>query len=152
PLVELLRSNWREGVLSALLRTGQQTPFYIFTTYVLTYGTQILKLDRVTLLNFVVAEGLLSMMNIPLFGHLSDRVGRRRLTIIGCIVMMIYPFIFFQLLDTRVLSLVFIATFLGLPLHDLQYGPQAAVIAESFPGRVRYSGSSLGYQLASITA
>lgn len=152
PVVEVLRHHWREVIFAALLRTGQQTPFYIFTTYVVTYGTQALKFPRITLLNFVVAQALLSMCTIPLFGHLSDRVGRRRLTVIGCLVMMVWPFIYFQLLDTRVLGLMFLAIMLGLPIHDLQYGPQAAVIAESFPGRVRYSGSSLGYQLASITA
>jgi len=152
PVMEVLRYYWREVILTALLRTGQQTPFYIFTTYVLTYGTQSLGMSRVTLLNFVMAQAILSMGTIPLWGHLSDRVGRRRLTAIGCVVMMIWSFVYFQLLDTRVLGLVFLAIFLGLPLHDLQYGPQAAVIAETFPGRVRYSGSSLGYQLASITA
>ncbi len=152
PVLDVLRHYRREIIFAALLRTGQQTPFYIFTTYVVTYGTQVLKFPRVTLLNFVVAQALLSMCTIPLFGHLSDRIGRRKLTVIGCVVMMVWPFLYFQLIDTRVLSLMFVAILLGLPLHDLQYGPQAAVIAESFPAHVRYSGSSLGYQLASITA
>ena len=66
--------------------------------------------------------------------------------------MMVWPFAYFWLLDTRSLGLVFLAILLGLPIQDLQYGPQAALIAESFPARLRYSGSSLGYQLASITA
>ena len=67
-------------------------------------------------------------------------------------VMMVFPFIYFGLLDTRVTWLVFLAIALGLPSQDLQYGPQAAFIAERFPGNLRYSGASLGYQLASITA
>jgi hypothetical protein len=66
--------------------------------------------------------------------------------------MIVWPFGYFWLLDTRSLGLVFLAILLGLPIQDLQYGPQAALIAESFPARLRYSGSSLGYQLASITA
>jgi hypothetical protein len=66
--------------------------------------------------------------------------------------MMVWPFAYFGLLDTRNITLVFLAILIGLPVHDLQYGPQAALIAESFPGRLRYSGASLGYQLASITA
>jgi MFS family permease len=152
PIIEVLKRNWREVVLTALLRTGQQVPFYIFTTYIITYGTQQLGFGRATILNFVMIQSVISMMTIPLMGHLSDLYGRRRITAIGCIVMMIYPFIYFGLLDTRVAGLVFLAIAIGLPLHDLQYGPQAAFISESFPGSLRYSGSSLGYQLASITA
>lgn len=152
PLLEVLRKNWREVILTALLRTGQQVPFYIFTTYIVTYGTQQLGLSRATVLNFVMLMALLSCITIPLMGHLSDRVGRQRITAVGCWVMVIFPFIYFSMLDTRSIGLVFLAILLSLPLHDLQYGPQAAFIAESFPGSLRYSGSSLGYQLASITA
>jgi MFS family permease len=152
PVVEVLRRNWREVVLTALVRTGQQTPFYIFTTYVLTYGTQRLKLPQGLVLEFVMIQALVSLFTIPLFGYLSDVTGRRRITAIGCAVMMVFPFLYFRLLDSRRTALVFAAIVLGLPIQDLQYGPQAALIAESFPARLRYSGSSLGYQLASITA
>ena len=152
PVVEVLRRNWREVILTALLRSGQQTPFYIFTLYVLTYGTTALGFNRTMLLNFVMIQSLLSMGTIPLFGYLSDRIGRRAITMIGCVVMMVWPFIYFGLLDTKNVWLVFLAILLGLPLHDLQYGPQAAFISETFPGSRRYSGASLGYQLASLTA
>jgi MFS family permease len=148
----VLREHWREVVLTALLRTGQQTPFYIFTTYVLTYGTQQLGMERATVLNLVMVQALLSMLVIPYFGHLSDVIGRRRITAIGCVVMMIFPFVYFGMLDSGIFWLVALAIILGLPSQDLQYGPQAAFIAERFPGRLRYSGASLGYQLASITA
>jgi MFS family permease len=99
-----------------------------------------------------MVQALVSLATIPLFGHLSDVVGRRRITTIGCAAMMVFPFFYFQLLDSRRIALVFAAIVLGLPIQDLQYGPQAALIAESFPARLRYSGSSLGYQLASVTA
>jgi metabolite-proton symporter len=152
PVAKVLRDHWREVILTALLRTGQQTPFYIFTTYVLTYGTQQLGLPRATVLNLVMVQALVSMLVIPYFGHLSDVIGRRRITAIGCVVMMIFPFIYFGMLDSGVFWLIALAIILGLPSQDLQYGPQAAFIAERFPGRLRYSGASLGYQLASITA
>ena len=152
PLVEVVRKNSREIVLTALLRTGQQVEFYIFTTYIITYATQQLGFSRGVILSFVMLQALVSSMFILLCGHLSDLYGRRRIVAIGCVVMTIYPFIYFGLLDTRSTPLVFLAILFALPLHDLQYGPQAAFIAESFPGSLRYSGSSLGYQLASITA
>jgi metabolite-proton symporter len=152
PVAEALRHNWREVILTALLRTGQQTPFYIFTTYVLTYATQTLGLSRGLVLNFVMIQALVSMFDIPVLGHLSDIFGRRRMVAIGCVVMIVLPFVYFQLLDTRSIPLVFLAIVIAMPLQDLQYAPQAALIAESFPGRLRYSGASLGYQLASITA
>ena len=152
PVLAVLKQNWREVILTALLRTGQQTPFYIFTTYILTYGTTVLGFSRTTILNFVMIQSLISMATIPFCGHLSDRFGRRTITTIGCLVMMVWPFVYFGLIDTKIMGLVFLAIALGLPLHDLQYGPQAAFISESFPGSRRYSGASLGYQLASITA
>ena len=152
PLADVLRKHWREIGLTALLRTGQQVPFYIFTTFIVTYGTQQLALSRGLVLNFVMLMALLSCFTIPLTGYLSDRIGRRRITAIGCWVMIVFPFVYFRLLDTSALPLVFLAILISLPLHDLQYGPQAAFIAESFPGSLRYSGASLGYQLASITA
>ena len=152
PMMEVLRHNWREVILTALLRTGQQVPFYIFTTYVLTYGTTVLGYSRTTILNVVMIQSLVSMIAIPCFGHLSDKIGRRKITAIGCVLMMIWPFIYFAMLDTKRLSLVLLAIILGLPIQDLQYGPQAAFISETFQGSRRYSGASLGYQLASITA
>jgi len=152
PVTEVLRLHWREVVLTALLRSGQQVPFYIFSNYVLTYGTQTLKLSRGTLLNYVLIMSVLSMAAIPFWGHVSDLVGRRRLTAIGAGVMVVWPFLYFAMLDTRLPALVLLAILFSQPIHDIQYGPQAALIAESFPGALRYSGASLGYQLASITA
>jgi len=152
PVLEVLRRNWREVVLTALLRSGQQAPFYIFSTYILSYGTQVLGLERGTVLSLVMLMAVLSLVTIPFFGHLSDRIGRRRLTAIGCMTMVVFPFVYFALLDTRQMFWIATTILIAMPVHDLQYGPQAAFIAESFPGSLRYSGASLGYQLASITA
>jgi metabolite-proton symporter len=152
PVLAVLKQNGAEVALTALLRTSQQTCFYIFTTFVLTYGTKKLGMERSTLLNDVMLAALVSMVTIPLWGRLSDRIGRRKLIAIGGAVMLVWPFVYFGLLDSGAGALVLLAIVLAQPIHDLQYAPQAAVIAESFPTHLRYSGSSLGYQLASITA
>ncbi|MBM3776773.1 MAG: MHS family MFS transporter [Acidimicrobiia bacterium] len=152
PVTEAIKRNWREIILVAVLRTGQQTPFYIFTTYVLTYATQTLGYTRGSILSLVMVQALLSMAVIPWFGHLSDRLGRWRMTAYGCYAMIVFPFAYFWMLDSGSLLLVGLAIIIALPIHDLQFGPQAALIAEVFPSRLRYSGASLGYQLASITA
>jgi hypothetical protein len=72
--------------------------------------------------------------------------------LIGAAIMGVFGFIYFAMVDTAVPALVFIAIVLSLIPHDLQYGPQAALIAEAFTPRLRYSGASLGYQLASVIA
>jgi metabolite-proton symporter len=152
PVREVLRTNWREVVLTALLRTGQQAPFYVFTVWVLTYATGTLQFTKSDTLTAVLVGAAASMVTIPLWGHLSDRFGRRRIIGLGCLLMIGWPFLYFQLLEAGTFAIAFVAIVVALPIHDMQYGPQAAVIAEAFPARVRYSGSSLGYQLASITA
>jgi metabolite-proton symporter len=149
PVRLVLRTHRREVILTALLRTGQQAPFYVFTTWVLTYTTGTLHYSKPDMVAAVLVAAAASMVTIPLWGHFSDRFGRRKIIAIGCILMLGWPFVYFQLLDAGV-AVAFAAIVIALPIHDLQYGPQAAVIAESFPARVRYSGSSLGYQLASI--
>jgi len=150
PVAEVLKNNAREVILTALLRTSQQSAFYIFTTFVLTYATTSLGLTRGAVLNNVLIAAMVSMISIPLCGYLSDRIGRRKVIALGCVLMIFWPFVYFGLLDTKSSALIFLAIVLAEPIHDLQYGPQAAVIAESFPDSVRYSGASLGYQLASI--
>jgi MFS family permease len=152
PALKAIQQNWREILLSALLRTGQHVPYYIFTTYVLSYGTQVVGFSRATLLTMIMAQSLVSIVTIPLFGHLSDRYGRRLIIAIGCTAMLFFPFVYFGALDTGSLAAAAIVIILSGPVHDLQYAPQAALIAESFPASVRYSGSAYGYQLASITA
>ena len=152
PVAQVLREYGHEVILTALLRTGQHVPYYIFTTYILAYATLVLGFSRTVILGFVIVQSFISLFTIPIAGHLADRYGHRRTVGVGCVLMIVYPFVYFGLIDTRQLWLVFTAIALSGPVHDLQYGPQAALIAENFPASVRYTGSGLGYQLASITA
>ncbi|MEI9982018.1 MAG: MFS transporter [Aliidongia sp.] len=152
PVIEVFRRQPFEIFQSAFLRMGEQAPFYIFTAFVFTYCVNTLKVDRNVVLNAVLCAAALSFISVPLFGHLSDRIGRKRMYMIGAVVTAYTYIYYFYLLDTTSPTLIFIAIFLSLVPHDMMYGPQAALIAELFTGRLRYTGASLGYQLASIIA
>ena len=152
PTIEVIKRQPREIILTALVRMGEQAPFYIFTAFVFTYGITALHMSRNLLLIAVLTAAVVSFFTIPYAGYLSDRIGRRRMYMIGAAVTGVFGFVYFALLDTVVPGWVFLAIVLSLIPHDLMYGPQAALIAECFTGRLRYSGASLGYQLASIIA
>ncbi len=152
PVLEVIRKQPKEIILSALLRMSEQAPFYVFTAFVFAYAVGTLKMDRNFILTAVMAAACLSFFTIPLAGHISDLIGRKKMYLIGVVVMGLFGFLYFGMVDTAIPSAVFIAIVLSLIPHDLQYGPQAAFIAESFTPNLRYSGSSLGYQLASIIA
>jgi MFS family permease len=152
PIVEVIRRRPREIILSALLRMAEQAPFYIFTAFIFSYATGTLKLSRDFILFAVMAAACVSFISIPLSGHISDRIGRTKMYLIGAVCVGLFGFAYFAMLDTAAPWLVFAAVVLSLIPHDMMYGPQAALIAEAFTPRLRYSGSSLGYQLASIIA
>jgi metabolite-proton symporter len=152
PVAEVIRRNPGQIVLSAVLRLSEQAPFYIFTAFVFAYGTQTLHVARGLLTWAVTAAAVLSLFSVPFFGYLSDVIGRRLMYLLGAIATLIFAYPYFWLLDTRTASLIALAIIISLIPHDMQYGPQAALIAENFPTRLRYSGASLGYQLASVIA
>lgn len=152
PVIEVFARQPREIILSALLRMAEQAPFYIFTAFVFAYGVGTLKMSRDLILTAVLAASCVSFVTIPLAGHISDRIGRRKMYLIGAAVTGLFGFLYFGMLDTAIPSAVFVAIVLSLIPHDMQYGPQAALIAEAFTPRLRYSGASLGYQLASVIA
>src|SRR5215469_8100143 len=152
PIIEVCRKQWGTIILTALARTSEQAPFYIFTAFIFAYGVTVLHASRDLLLAGVLAAVCLSAITIPLSGYMSDRIGRKKMYIIGAATMGLFGFIYFGMIDTGSSVLIFIAMVLSLIPHDMQYGPQAALIAESFTPRLRYSGASIGYQLASITA
>jgi MFS family permease len=152
PALEVIKRQPKQIILSAFARMAEQAPFYIFTAFIFTYGTTVLHTSRNFLLVSVLAASLLSFFTIPFAGHLSDRIGRRRLYLIGVLVMGIFGFLYYGMLDKATPAWIFVAVVLSLVPHDLMYGPQAAFIAEAFTGRLRYSGASIGYQLASVIA
>ncbi len=152
PIIEVIRKQPKEIILSALLRMSEQAPFYIFTAFVFSYAVGTLKMERDFILEAVMVAACVSFITIPVSGHISDRIGRKTMYLIGVVAMGIFGFVYFGMIDTVAPAAVFIAIVVSLIPHDMQYGPQAALIAESFTPRLRYSGASLGYQLASLIA
>jgi metabolite-proton symporter len=152
PMLAVIKHHPKQILLSALARMAEQAPFYIFTAFIFSYGIETLHVSRNFLLAAVLSASVLSFVSIPLFGHLSDHIGRKNMYTIGAAATGVFGFIYFAMLNTASEPIIFLAIILSLIPHDMLYGPQAALIAESFTGRLRYSGSSLGYQLASIIA
>src|SRR5919202_2896547 len=152
PVLAVCKRYPKEILLSALVRISEQGPFYIYTSFIFAYGTTALGYDRNSILIPVLVAAALSIITTPLSGHLSDLWGRKPVYIAGIIGTAIWGFVYFAGVDSKIPLAAFIVIALSLVFHDLQYGPQAAMIAESFPTKLRYSGASIGYQLASIVA
>ena len=152
PIVEVFKKHPKEIVLSALARMAEQAPFYIFTAFIFAYAVGTLHMSRKLILTAVLVASCVSFVSIPLSGHISDLIGRRKMYLIGAATVGLFGFLYFAMVDTANPVLVFIAIVLSLIPHDMMYGPQAALIAEAFTPRLRYSGASLGYQLASVIA
>jgi MFS family permease len=152
PALEVIKRQPRQIILAALARMGEQAPAYIYLAFVFAYGTQVLHTPRDFLLTALVTAGLISFVTIPLSGHLSDRFGRKRIYLIGSVATGVFGFIYFAMLNTMVPAWIFLGIVLSFIPHDVMYGPQGALIAECFTPRLRYSGASIGYQLASVVA
>ena len=153
PIIELLRSQRKEVLLAMGARLAENGAFYIYTVFVLVYGTQKVGLDRQTVLNGVLIAAACALVAIPVCGALSDRLGRRPVYLFGASVTALFAYPLFWLLDTGSTILVWLALVVALVFaHSPMYGPQAAFFAELFGTRVRYSGASLGSQFSSVIA
>ncbi|MFI9555606.1 MFS transporter [Nonomuraea endophytica] len=150
PLVEVIRTHPRALLSAFAARIGVDVAFYTFTAYILVYITTTLGMDRSVGLNAVLIGSALQLFLIPAFGALSDRVGRRTVYLAGVVAAAVWVFAFFPLLETRSFPLIALAAIVALITHAAMYGPQAAFIAELFSTRLRYSGASMGYQVAGI--
>src|SRR6266513_5949972 len=152
PVWEALKRQPKQIALTALVRMPEQAPGYIVATFIFTYGTSVLGASRDFILSAILVQAVLGFIWVVIAGYLSDFVGRKKMYMIGAVISGLWGFVYFGMLDTKVPWLIFLGVALSLvPIMNL-YGPQAALIAESFSPRLRYSGTSLGYQLASIIA
>src|SRR5262249_21151628 len=134
PVPAVIRAPPREILLSAPARMAEQAPFYIFTPFLFAYAVGTLKIPRAFVLTAVRVRAVLSFVTVPLCGFLSDVYGRRRVYMLGAALTGVFGFLYFAMLDSGWPALAFLAIVLSLIPHDIMYGPQAALIAEAFPG------------------
>jgi MFS family permease len=150
PLLEVVRTHPRALLATFFAQFGGSSAFYVFTLYVLTYLTGSVGLSRDIGLDAVFIASAGQLVFIPLFGALSDRVGRRPVFLAGAIGAAAWVFAFFPLLDSGSFPIIVLAIGVALLAHAAIWGPQAAFFAELFATRVRYSGTSLGSQVGAV--
>lgn len=153
PLLETLRYHWRAVLVAIGIKFVETAPFYIFSTFIVSYATSTLAFDRITVLNAVTIATLITTLMIPVMGRLSDSIGRKKMFVGGAILMALFTFPYFMLLEQRTTTTLLIATIIGL---GLVWAPITAVLgtlfSEIFSTRVRYTGITLGYQVGAALA
>ncbi|WP_199433702.1 MFS transporter [Qaidamihabitans albus] len=152
PLVEALRRHPLNTLLAIGACLAPFVNFYLFATFILTYATTGLGLERSAVLPIVAVAALIEIATIPAAAALSDRIGRRKVFLAGTVLLAAYSYPFFLLNEAAASTVVLaITSVVGLSLiHPLMYGPLAALFAEMFDAEVRYSGASIGYQIGAI--
>jgi metabolite-proton symporter len=152
PSIEVIKDHWKPIGLSALARMSEQAPFYVITAFTLAFLTEEKGYSKTFALAAILSAAAVELVAVPLSGHLSDTIGRKKVYLAGSALTGVYGFVLFFALDNGSAVVAFIAMLIALIPHAMQYGPQASLIAESFPTSLRYAGAGLGYQMASVIA
>jgi metabolite-proton symporter len=152
PIMEVIREYPREVLIAMGMRMAENISYYIFTIVVLTYAADYAAIEKSVVLRALLIGAAIQFFVVPAVGALSDKVGRRPLYLVGAVGVGVWTFVFFDLVDTKEPSKILLAVVVGLVLHSFMYAPQAAFFSELFGTSVRYTGASVGYQLASIFA
>jgi len=152
PIVEVIKTYPKEVLIAMGMRMAENISYYIFTIISITYVTTYLDQDKAMILKMLLIGAVFQFIFIPIVGAFSDKVGRRPLYLVGAAGVGIWAFVFFGLLESNSSGKVLLAVVVGLFFHSLMYAPQAAFFSELFGTSVRYTGASVGYQLASIFA
>jgi MFS family permease len=152
PALEALKRQPKEVILTALARMGQMAPAFVYSAFFFSYGSIVVGATRNFLLIALLIASFVSLFTIPFSGYLSDRIGRKQVYLFGAATTGLFAFAYFGLLDTAVPALIVLASVVAFIFHDLMWGPLAALTAECFTPRLRYSGASIGFQLAAVFA
>ncbi|AJG23031.1 L-Proline/Glycine betaine transporter ProP [Cupriavidus basilensis] len=150
PIKEVFVDHWRRLLVAGGVRIGSDVLYALVVVFTLTYVTSVLHLSRPLALSATMIGAACNAIAVPLFGSLSDKLGRRPVYIAGAVLAVVWAFVFFRLMDSAQPLQICAAVVVGLIIHAMMYGPQAAFVTEQFPTRVRYAGSSLAYTLAGI--
>jgi metabolite-proton symporter len=150
PLGQVMREHKRAVALAAATFLANNMVGYIFLSFLLSYATNTLGIDRPTMLRIVIGGSVSWLAAILFSGWVADRIGARRIFIIGFGAMLVWCIPFMMLVDTRSVLAISVATVILTVTLGLSYGAQSALYAGLFPTRVRYSGASLAYALGAI--
>ena len=149
PIVDVLVRDWKNFLIAVGLKVSEVAWVYILTVFLVFYAATKLSLPRALILDAVLYGALLELVTVPLFGLLSDRVGRKPLYITGAVFSVLFAFPLFQLLDSKDPTTITLTIAVAMSLcHGMMFGPQAAFLPELFGTKVRYSGASLGCQIS----
>ena len=153
PIVEIFKKHPKEVLITSGAKFVETGPFYIFTTFIVGYSVSSLDVSFEFMMLSIMAVSVLTTIMIPIMGSLSDKVGRKKMFLIGAVVMLIYAFPYFIIVNTHEPVLVILATFIGLVVV---WPPITAILgtmfSESFSKEVRYTGVTLGYQIGAAVA
>ena len=152
PVVEVFKRQPKEVFLTAFVRMGQMAPIFVYIAFIFPYGMQVVHVSRDFILLVLLIGSFMSFFTIPLSGYLSDRIGRKQVYIFGAAATGLFAFAYYAMFNTAIPALIIVATMIAFFFHDLMWGPLAALTAEVFTPRLRYSGASIGFQLAAVFA
>jgi MFS family permease len=152
PVVEVFKRQPKEVILTALVRMGQMAPIFVYIAFIFPYGMQVVHVSRDFLLLVLLIGSFFSFFTIPFSGYLSDRLGRKQVYLFGAAATGLFTFAYYAMFNTAMPGLIILATLIAFFFHDLMWGPLAALTAECFTPRLRYSGASIGFQLAAVFA
>ncbi|MEI3614038.1 MFS transporter [Pseudogracilibacillus sp. SO30301A] len=153
PIADTFKYHWREVLIATGAKVVETAPFYIFGTFIVSYGTQNLSYNQTSILMAVTVATIITTILMPVMGSFSDKIGRKKLYVGGTILMILYAFPYFWLIHQGSVALLFLATIIGL---GVIWAPITAVLgtmfSEIFSANVRYTGISLGYQIGAAVA
>jgi MFS family permease len=149
PAAEVFSRHWKSLVLAVGSKLAEVTLFYIVTIFVLSYATAKLGMPRSSVLNAIMLASVVAFVTIPLFGWIGDKIGQRLIYAAGGVLLAAFALPFFMLVETRDTAMVTCAIVAALGIcYPMMYGPQPSLLSAQFPPEVRYSGISLGVQIA----